>query len=142
MCSVQHAWHKAILHQFMIQPNSRSSTSHPKILSGRKVGSSHPQRDLGSWGHARKVSIFHTITVVSQASQAVLVVKSLPPSAAEVRDAGSVLVRKIPRRRAQASHSSVLAWKIPWTEEPGGLQSMRSPRVRHDQSDLAHTHYS
>ena len=31
-----------------------------------------------------------------------------------------------------APHSSTLAWKIPWTEEPGGLQSMESPRVRHD----------
>ena len=30
-----------------------------------------------------------------------------------------------------ASHSSILAWKIPWTEEPGGLQSMGSQRVRH-----------
>ena len=29
-----------------------------------------------------------------------------------------------------ATHSSVLAWRIPWTEEPGGLQSMRSQRVR------------
>ena len=31
-----------------------------------------------------------------------------------------------------ATHSSILAWGIPWTEEPGGLQSMRSQRVRHD----------
>ena len=31
-----------------------------------------------------------------------------------------------------APHSSTLAWKIPWMEEPGGLQSMRSQRVRHD----------
>ena len=31
-----------------------------------------------------------------------------------------------------AAHSSTLAWKIPWTEEPGGLQSMGSPRVGHD----------
>ena len=31
-----------------------------------------------------------------------------------------------------ATHSSVLAWKIPWTEEPGGLQSIGSQRVRHD----------
>ena len=31
-----------------------------------------------------------------------------------------------------ATHSSVLAWKIPWTEEPGGLQSMGLPRVGHD----------
>jgi len=34
--------------------------------------------------------------------------------------------------KAMAPHSSTLAWKIPWTEEPGGLQSMRSWRVRHD----------
>ena len=33
-----------------------------------------------------------------------------------------------------APHSSTLAWKIPWTEEPGGLQSMGSLRVRHNQS--------
>ena len=31
-----------------------------------------------------------------------------------------------------ATHSSILAWKISWTEEPGGLQSMGSQRVRHD----------
>ena len=31
-----------------------------------------------------------------------------------------------------ATHSSILAWRIPWTEEPGGLQSIRSHRVRHD----------
>ena len=36
-----------------------------------------------------------------------------------------------------ATHSSTLAWKIPWTEEPGRLQSMGSHRVGHDQSDLA-----
>ena len=34
--------------------------------------------------------------------------------------------------KAVAPHSSTLAWKIPWTEEPGGLQSMGSLRVRHD----------
>ena len=34
-----------------------------------------------------------------------------------------------------AAHSSILAWKIPWTEEPGGLQSMELQTVRHD---LAH----
>ena len=39
--------------------------------------------------------------------------------------------------KAMAPHSSTLAWKIPWTEEPGGLQSMGSQRVRHDWRDLA-----
>ena len=34
--------------------------------------------------------------------------------------------------KAMAPHSSPLAWRVPWTEEPGGLQSMGSLRVRHD----------
>ena len=36
-----------------------------------------------------------------------------------------------------ATHSSILAWRIPWTEEPGGLQSIGSHRVRYNWSDLA-----
>ena len=39
-----------------------------------------------------------------------------------------------------ATHSSTLAWRIPWTEEPGGLLSMASHRVGHDLSDLACMH--
>ena len=39
-----------------------------------------------------------------------------------------------------ATHSSILARRIPWTEEPGGLQSMGSHRVRHDRSNLVCTH--
>ena len=37
-----------------------------------------------------------------------------------------------PLEEGTATHSSILAWRIPWTEEPGGLQSMGSQRVRHD----------
>ena len=37
-----------------------------------------------------------------------------------------------PLKKEMATHSSILAWKIPWTEEPGGLQSIGSQRVRHD----------
>ena len=37
-----------------------------------------------------------------------------------------------PLEKEMATHSSALAWKIPWTEEPGGLLSMGSHRVRHD----------
>ena len=39
-----------------------------------------------------------------------------------------------------ATHSSILAWIILWTEEPGVLQSIGSQRVGHDRSDLAHRH--
>jgi len=37
-----------------------------------------------------------------------------------------------PLEKGMASHSSILAWRTPWTEEPGRLQSMGSQRVRHD----------
>ena len=37
-----------------------------------------------------------------------------------------------PLEKGMATHSTILAWRIPWTEEPGGLQSMGSLRVRHD----------
>ena len=38
-----------------------------------------------------------------------------------------------PLEEGMATHSSILAWRVIWTEEPGGLQSMGSRRVRHDQ---------
>ena len=37
-----------------------------------------------------------------------------------------------PLEKGMATYSSILAWRIPWTEEPGGLQSMGSPRVGQD----------
>ena len=37
-----------------------------------------------------------------------------------------------PLEKEMVSHSSILAWSIPWTEEPGGLQSMRPQRVGHN----------
>ena len=37
-----------------------------------------------------------------------------------------------PLEKGMAAHSSILAWRIPWTEEPGGLQSMGSERVGHN----------
>ena len=42
------------------------------------------------------------------------------------------LGREDPLEREMATHSSILAWRIPWMEEPGGLQSMGSQRVGHD----------
>ena len=42
------------------------------------------------------------------------------------------LGQKDPLEKAMAPHSSTLAWKIPWMEEPGGLQSMRLLRVGHN----------
>ena len=70
-----------------------------------------------------------------------LVTASLPVVTPEMSpdiakgDAISTLVKNccvMPLEKAMAPHSSTLAWKIPWTEGPGGLQSMGSLRVGHD----------
>ena len=61
-----------------------------------------------------------------------LVVKNLPPNAGDVRDKSLILSWKDPLEQDMATPSSILAWRIPWTEEPGGLQSTGLQRVRHD----------
>ena len=53
-------------------------------------------------------------------------------SAYSVGDPGSILGREDPLEKEMATHSSTIAWKIPWVEEPGGLQSTGSQRVRHN----------
>ena len=59
-------------------------------------------------------------------------VKNPPVNAGDVRYGFNPWVGKIPLEKEMATHSSILAWRIPWTEEPVGLQSMGSQRVRHD----------
>ena len=56
-------------------------------------------------------------------------VKTLPANAGGVRDAALIWGWKDPLEEETATHSSILAWKIPWTEEPGRLQSVGSQRV-------------
>ena len=64
-----------------------------------------------------------------RASQVVLGLKNLPTDAGQAREEG-LIPRSggFPWRRKLATHSSILAWKVPWTEEPGGLQSMESQK--------------
>ena len=55
----------------------------------------------------------------------------------------NVVSRKIqedPLEEGVVTHSSILAWRMPWTEERGGLQSIQFQRLRYDWSDLAHAH--
>ena len=60
----------------------------------------------------------------------------------DVRDAGSVPGSGRSPGEGNATHSGILAWEIPWTEEPGGLQSIGPQRARHDWSKVAHGTYS
>ena len=73
-----------------------------------------------------RLSDFHFHLLLIWASQVALLVKNPPTNAGRTRDMGSILawVRKIPLEEGMATHSSSLAWRIPWTKEPGGLHSI------------------
>ena len=60
------------------------------------------------------------------------VVKNPPVNAGDTRDTGSIPGSEDPLEKGMTTHSSILAWRIPWTEEPGGLHSIGSRRVGHD----------
>ena len=59
-------------------------------------------------------------------------VKILPATAGDAGDAGSKLGQEDPLEEGMATHSSILAWRIPWTEEPEGLWSIGLQRVGQD----------
>ena len=59
-------------------------------------------------------------------------VKNFLANAGDLRDMGSIPGWKDPLEEGMATHPSILAWRIPWTEEPGGLQSTGLHRVTHD----------
>ena len=63
-------------------------------------------------------------------SQVALEVKNPPAKAGDLRDTGLIPGLGRSPREGMATHSDTLAWRIPWTEEPHGLQSMVSQRVR------------
>ena len=74
-----------------------------------------------------------------RASLVAQMIKYLPAmQETQVRSLG----REDPLEKEMATHSTILAWKIPWTEEPGGLQSMGLQRVGHDWATNTSTLYS
>ena len=76
-------------------------------------------------------------TYVYGASLVAQMVKNLPAiQETQVRSLG----QEDPPGEDMPTHSSIPAWRIPWTEEPGGLQFIRPHRVRHNWRDFAHMH--
>ena len=83
----------------------------------------------GGNGFYKSVHLCLLELVKSKASLVAHMVKNLPAMwKTRVRSLGW----EDPLEEEMATHSSILSWEIPWTEEPGGLQSMGSQRVRHD----------
>ena len=108
-------------------------------LSGHEfewaLGVGDGQRSLACcspWGHKESDTTewLNWTDVVFWASQVVLVVKTLPANAGDVRTVGSIPGLGRCLEEGMATQSTILAWKIPWSEEPGGLQSIGLHRNR------------
>ena len=67
-------------------------------------------------------------------------VKNLPAGGRELRGVVLLLSWVDPLEEGKATHSRILAWRIPWTEEPGKPLCTAWQRVGHNQSNLAHAH--
>ena len=111
-------------------PLEKEMATHSSILACRIPWREEPGglQSTGSQrvGHNRRTN---THTYVYMASLVAQLVKSLPAiQETWVQSLG----REDPLKKEMATHSSILACRIPWTEEPGGLQSIGSQRVGHN----------
>ena len=89
---------------------------------------------MGAWSRASPPHLLHPELFPADlcllwASQVALVVKNLLATAGDIKDMGSIPGSGRSPGGGNVTHSSILAWRIPWTEKPGGLQSMGLQRI-------------
>ena len=93
-------------------------------------------------GLPKAVTIYTHVPTIIWDSKVALVVKNPSANAGDIRDLGSIPGSEDPLKEGLATNSSILAWRSPWTKEPGRLWSIGSQRVGHNSSNLAYsTHY-
>ena len=140
-------------HRTWIWANSRRQwrTRKPGMLQSMGVTKSWTW--LSNWTTKTGTFTATCITILFYSySQVALVVKNPSASAGDIRDRGSIpgWERSLSRGHGNPLqysfvhlflHSSILAWKTQWTEEPSGLHCISSKGGRHDWSDLSHTHF-
>ena len=83
-------------------------------------------------GNAKECSNYRTVALMLHASRGFPMAQKVKRLPAMWETWVQSLAREDLLEKEMATHSSILAWKIPWMEEPGGLQSLESQRVRHD----------
>ena len=76
--------------------------------------------------------VFYPVILQTWASEGAIVVNNLPVSAGDERDLSLIPGSEDPLEKGLATHSSILAWRIPWTEEWWAIQSMGSEKVGQD----------
>ena len=94
------------------------------MKNARYSGKQQKNENIGGWGGGIRyhLNADHWASLVAQMVKNLLSVQET-----WLHSMG----REDPLEEGMATHSSILAWRTPWTEEPGGLQSMGSQRVRH-----------
>jgi len=78
--------------------------------------------------HFHIYRIFILVIILTLDFPGCTVVKNLPASSGDARDMRSTLGLEDTLEKEMVTHSTILAWRIPWTKEPGRLQSMRSQK--------------
>ena len=139
--SIIHNGQKVVfIQQITINNRGKSTNTYNSVVEFKKIYAKESARYKRSSDFKNEpLSTFHTLVMFTQRINANLRMMKLPGCKVVknlLANAGS-LGQEDPLEKKMVTHSSILAWKIPGTEEPGGLQSMGSKRVRHD---WAHTH--
>ena len=146
--SIIHNGQKVVfIQQITINNRGKSTNTYNSVVEFKKIYAKESARYKRSSDFKNEpLSTFHTLVMFTQRINANLrmmklpgckVVKNLPANIGDAGDMGLILGLGKSHEEEMATHSSILAWNISCTKEPGGLQSMGSKRVRHD---WAHTH--
>ena len=102
------------------------------MISSPHIVSILPWENLKSSKFSVLNAILLTLVIMLQVFQVALGVKNLPANAGDVRDIDLIPEWEDPLEEEMATYSSILAWRIPWTEEPSRLQCMELQRVGYD----------
>ena len=110
---------------------------------GKKgAGSKRAQSVTLTWNPLQTNELQHMYVRVSVRTSASLLAQRVKNLPATQETGVCPLGWEGPLEKGKAAHSSILVWSIPWTEEPGRLQSMGLPRVRYDRATNALTYVS
>ena len=117
---------KSLFSSFIFQNNNK----HQQRSKQTKNNSVNPGVFSKLFNKTCHLNMYYVCDLYIQDLEASLVAQAVKrlPTIRETR----VLGQEVPLEKEMATHSSILAWKIPWTEEPGRLQSVGSQRVGHD----------
>ena len=106
-------------------PLEKGKSTHSSILAWRIPWTVYSPRGC------KESDTTEQLSLSLWSSQVALMVKNLPANSGDIKDAGRPLGREDSLEKEMATHSSILTWRILWTEEPGRLKSVGLRRVRY-----------